>query len=57
MPIMVKYELVENFNVSAGINWDMLLSVNGDDFKKDQFKKMIGAFHYPLVIEFQRIWK
>jgi hypothetical protein len=39
LPIMVKYGLTDNLGISAGINSDMLLSVESDDLTKDDFKK------------------
>lgn len=51
MPIMAKYEVMKNLNISVGINWDMLLSVSGDDFKKDQFKK--NDWGIPLSIGYR----
>jgi hypothetical protein len=39
MPIMFKYKLFKNFGIATGINWDMLLSVEGNDLDKDDFKK------------------
>jgi hypothetical protein len=39
MPIMIKYKLFKNFGIATGINLDMLLSVEGNDLDKDDFKK------------------
>lgn len=39
MPIMIKYELFKNFGIATGVNWDMLISVEGNDLDKNDFKK------------------
>ncbi len=38
LPIMVKYGLTDNLGISAGINSDMLISVDAGDLTKDDFK-------------------
>ncbi len=39
MPMVIKYSLSDNFGISTGINWDSLISVDGDGVDKDDFKK------------------
>jgi len=38
-PFAIKYSISKKLGVSTGINWDLLLSVDGENVNKDNFKK------------------
>lgn len=39
LPFSIKYSISDKFGVSAGINWDLLISVDGKGIDKDSFRK------------------